>query len=595
MTGEMLIVFAILIATVILFIIDRIRVDVVAMLVLLALAWTRVLSPAEAFSGLSSNAVLSMIAVMIMGNGISRTGIMNKLSDKILSHTSTSEGKIRSTIGFSVGLMSAFIQNIGAVALFLPALTGISKKSHISLSRLIMPLGFAAILGGTLTMIASGPLIILNDLMLQSGLERFPLFYVTPLGIILLIAGLIYFNTIGKRFLPGRKKETAGNYQQELIDKWYLPSKIIKCRIGKDSKLIGLNRDEVNIARKFNIYILAISREDEIVYAPWRYTVFEEDMNLALLCADDTYKLFANEFSLEKIDELDRFEQLSKEDSAGFAEIIVPPRSHIDNKTIRDISLRKNYNIEPLMLIQGNTEFKSDFSDTPLKTGSTIIVHGTWQNISNLRNSGDFVILTPFEKKEFRPGRAWAGLICFLGAIILALLGVKLSLALFSGAVAMVLFKVISIDEAYSAIDWKTVFLIAGLIPLGIAMEKTGAAQFIAENIVNIFAGAHTIILLFVIGALTTLFSLFMSNVAAAVLLIPLIISLAPLMGADARILSMFVAICTANSFILPTHQVNAFLLSVGGYKNRDYIKTGGPMTVIFLIIAVFTTYYLYM
>lgn len=596
MTGDMITVFIILIITIILFVTDRIRVDVIALLVLLSLAWTKILTPAEAFSGLSSNAVLAMIAVMVMGRGIAKTGIMNRFSDIIVSHTSGSENKIRSVIGLSVGTFSAFMQNIGAVALFLPALIGVSKKAKISLSRLIMPLGFAAILGGTLTMIASGPLILLNDLMIQNGLEKFPLFYVTPIGLILLVLGLLYFNTFGKKLLPADNDGGGMDFQRQLIDKWRLPSSIVKCRINKGSPLAGMHRDDINTAKKYGVYILAIGREDEIIYAPWRYTVFEEEMRLCILYTDNEHlQAFADEFNLSIEENVDRFEDLKRSGSAGFAEIIIPPRSHIKGSTIRDIALRKNFNVEPVMLIQGNMEFKSDFSDAPLRTGSTLIVYGKWQHISVLEKTNDFVVLTQYQREDLRPGKSWLALLCFAAAIVLALFGVKLSLALLTGAVAMVILRVISIDELYNAIDWKTVFLIAGLIPLGLAMEKTGAAAYIARHLMTVLQDAHILVLLGAIGVLTTVFTLFMSNVAATVLLVPLVISLAPLIGADGRILSLFVAVCTANSFILPTHQVNAFLLSVGGYKNRDYMKAGGIMTIIFIIIAVLGIYFLYM
>lgn len=595
MTADMVTVFIILFVTVVLFVSDRVRVDIIALLVLLSLAWTGILSPGEAFSGLSGNAVLAMIAVMVMGFGISRTGMMNRLSDFIVSRTAGSETALRGTIGISVGLLSAFVQNIGAVALYLPALVGISRKSKISISRMIMPLGFAAILGGTLTMIASGPLIILNDLMMQNGLDRFSFFFVTPLGLILVVTGLVYFNTIGKKLLPRDGKKDEINYQQKLVDKWHLPSRIIKCRIKSGSPLIGMKREEVGLEERYGVYILAVNHEDETIYAPWRYTTFTENMNLAILCYQNRFGDFARKFHLEKVDEIRKFDELDREDRAGFAKIIITPHSSLKGKTIRQIALRKNYNVEPLILIQGDQEFKSDFSDTPLRSGSILIVYGTWRHIAQLNRTRDFTVLSPIRKEYFSAGKSLMALLCFLGAVGLALLGFNISLALFSGAVAMVLVRVISIEEAYQAINWKTVLLIAGLIPLGLAMEKTGAARFVAENLVGLLGSAHPVILLLAIAVLTTLFSLFMSNVAATVLLVPLVISLAPMVQVDPRILALFVAVCTANSFILPTHQVNAFLLSAGGYRNRDYLRAGGLMTVVFILVVVFATYWIYM
>ena len=283
MITQYFIVITILIVTVIFFILDVLRIDLVAILCMLTLGWSGVLEPLEAISGFSSNAVFAMMAVMVMGYGISQTGVMERFSAWILKIASHSKRKLILMVSLSVGLISSFMQNVGAVALFLPVTLTIARKNNYSPSELIMPMGFAAILGGTLTMIASGPLIILNDLMRDSGLQPFNLFHVTPIGLILLLTGILYFLFLGKYILPGRNKEKKLPEQKLLIDTWHLPYQVYHYLISQNSSLVGKTSEKARIWDQYELNILAISKEKEIVYAPWRETYFKAGQELALL------------------------------------------------------------------------------------------------------------------------------------------------------------------------------------------------------------------------------------------------------------------------------------------------------------------------
>jgi di/tricarboxylate transporter len=227
--------------------------------------------------------------------------------------------------------------------------------------------------------------------------------------------------------------------------------------------------------------------------------------------------------------------------------------------------------------------------------GDTIIVHGLWEKISDLKASYDFVVATPFVVEKKAQSKAGIASLCFLGAIVLALAGAPISMAFFTGAMAMVLSRVLAIQEAYQAIDWKVVFLLAGLIPLGVAMQKTGTAVFLAERVMTLIQGSHPIFMVLTVAVLSTLFSLFMSNVGAIVVLTPLVMGMAEIGGLDPRPLALMAAVCAANSFILPTHQVNALLMSSGGYRNADYFKAGSGMTLLFLLVVVPLFYFFYL
>ena len=595
MTKEIALVLVVLVLTVFLFVTEILRVDIVALITLLLLGWLKLVTPAQAFSGLASNAVVSIIGVMIIGYGIDRSGVMKRITVPVIRLAGFSEKRMTAVISVSVGLISGFMQNIGATALFLPAVMRISRKMKVNASRFLLPMGFSAIQGGTITLVGSGPLIILNDLLKQGGQSPYKLFSVTPIGLALLIGGVLYFLIFGKNVLPSRKSgQLEPSAQQRLIDTWQLPSTIYSCRIPENSRLIGKTSEEVALWARYGLNLLAVKEESEVIYSPWRFTRFARRQELALMGEKKRFHDFVNDYGLEPVGSSDFLNDLRSARQMGFAELIIPPRSPVSGKTIRQIAFRKNFNVEPVMLITGEAEERGDLSDILLRPGDILIVYGAWPRIVELGDHVRFIRITPDDSIDVRTRKPLVSILCFLGAIGLVIAGMPLSLSLLSGAIAMVIFKVISIDEAYQAVGWRTVFLLAGLIPLGIAMDNTGAAAWLAGGLMKLMQGSHPLWIFIGVAALTTIFTLIMSNVAATVLLVPLVLIIGNSTGVNPRSLALLVAVCAANSFLLPTHQVNALLMSPGGYHNRDYLKAGSIMTVLFLIIAVAMIYFLY-
>ncbi len=597
MTLQMALVFLILGVTVLLLVTDTLRVDIVAILVMVTLPWLGLVEPEEAFSGLASNAVVAVIAVMILGYGVDRSGAINRLVRPIALAARSDERLLIGLVTVTVGLISAFMQNIGAAALFLPALLRISKSTGLPASRLLMPMGFAVILGGNLSMVGSTPLLILNDLLQQGGHHPFGLFSVTPVGIALLAAGVIYFLLFGGRLLPGSgeraKKPTST--QTKLIERWHLPATIYHCAIPAKSPLVGRTRGDVRLRAKYGLNLLALTEGDDVLYAPWRHTPFAAGQRLALLGDRNDLNRFVTDYGLMYREDAKPFEDLETAGHAGFAELVIPVRAPLIGKTLREIALRKTYGVEPIMLLSGEREERENFSDEPLQAGTALIVHGRWHRIRAMADNTNFVLITPVESAEAKPQpRPVAALACLAGAILLTLFGFPIALGLLTGALAMILLRIVPIDDAYRAIDWRTVFLLAGLIPLGIAMDHTGAARYVAIQIMQVLEG-HPFLVLFVVGSLTTLLALVISNVAATILLVPLAMVMAGLTGIDPRGLALLVAICASNSFLLPTHQVNALLMSPGGYKTGDFMRTGGALTIIYLVISVSFIYVFYM
>jgi di/tricarboxylate transporter len=595
MSTEIILTFVVLGVTILLFVKEWLRVDVVALCVMLALPWLGLIEPHEALAGLSSNAVFSIIGVMILGSGVDRSGIMSKVTRPILRVAGSNERRL---VGFSsaaVGGISAFMQNIGAAALFLPALLRMARRTGLPESRLLMPVGFAAILGGTLTMVASGPLIILNDILRQGGQPAFNLFAVTPVGLALLAAGILYFFIFGSVVLPGRKGgDDESSPQHELVDAWDLADQVSTVTVTVQSHLAGRTVEEVSLWAAYGVNLLLLREDGDIQPAPWRQTRFAAGQDLALLGPSDKVARFAADHGLELDAETPEWFE-SYRGTGGFAEVVVVPRAPLAGKSIREFGLRKSYSVEPILMLSGAERQPADFSDKPLSVGDVLVVAGTWDHLRRLSRDPSFDVLTPIEGEESDPSKAVTAALCFAGAIALAITGFPLSISLMSGAVMMVLLRVLPIDEAYRAVDWRTVFLLAGLIPLGTAMDKSGAAAYVANSMTSLLADSPTIVLMVAVGLLATLFSLFMSNVAATVLLAPLVMIVGRDAGVDGRALALLVAVCASNSFVLPTHQVNALFMSPGGYRNADYIRAGGIMSLLFLAIAVGTVWLLFM
>ena len=547
MNMDIIIVFIILLAAIVMFTSEKARNDFAAIMIMIALAWSGILSTEEAFSGFSSNAVISVMGVMIIGYGIENTGVMDSVADFIIKKAGVKENRIIAILATSVSVISSFLQNIGAVALFLPAVKKLSSKSGISPQRVIMPMGFAGILGGTLTMVASGPLIVLNDLLKDGGYEPFALFGVTPIGIGIVIAGVLYFYFLAGKLLPSEDESSQG-IKDELLDIYNLPKELYEVDILEGNTLVGNTIEELDIWKIYGIHILGLSDSGDITYIPWRKTRFNHSQTMVIFGEKENIDKFFNVFNLKAKKELDVFKKLGDKKNAGFAEIILPPDSTLSGKTLEEIALRKNYKIEPITYIdpQGN---RLQFIERAMKPGLKVIVFAQWESLISLKESKDFVVISEVRHPEddIRTDKKKYALSILAISILLIILGFSLPLCFFTGAVLMVITKTISIEELYKAIDWKTVFLLAGLIPLGIAFEKSGAAALTAQVIIEVIGSWNLIFIIAVIGLISAFFSLFMSNVAATVLLVPLILIMAESFNINPRGLALLVAVSASN------------------------------------------------
>lgn len=607
-TFENAVVLGLLGLTVFLFVSEIVRVDHAAILVMVLLGLAsyfpgleNIADVNQLFTGFSSNAVISIIAVMIIGAGLDRTGIMNQVAAYILKVGGTSEARIVPIISGTVGVISSFMQNVGAAALFLPVVSRIASRADLALSRLLMPMGFCAILGGTLTMVGSSPLILLNDLMIVDGqlLEPFSLFAPLPIGVALIVTGIVYFVVLGRWVLPTEPARERGGAAQAIDDylkqTYKLKTDLVEVRVPEGNLLVGHTLSDIMYAHAF--YIIGTSYAGQKVIAPRVTTEILTPCRLAILGRRKVIEQICDIYGLEILPELDDFAEDFAPTKAGIAEIVIPPGSGAIGKTPLDLRFRNTYGMSLLAIHRGEETMShvetedhpaTQIGTVPFQAGDTLVVHTPWTYLSKMRSDRDYVIVTSdFPEEDERPQKLGWALFFFAVALGLILFSdLRLSLCLLVGAMGMVTTRVLSLDEAYQAVSWTTVFLLASLIPLGMAVQDTGTAAWIAQQILAALDGWPSWSILAGLAVLATGFTLVMSNVGATVLLVPLAISIAQASGADPRIYALTVAISTSNSFLIPTHQVNALIMGPAGYTVRDFLKSGSIMTILFLIVS---------
>ncbi|WP_320171161.1 SLC13 family permease [Maridesulfovibrio sp.] len=599
MTPEILLVMAVLAFAVLLFIFEWVRVDVVGIIMMVLLPLLGLVTPKQAISGLSSNAVVSIIAVIIIGAGLDKTGVMNSMARVILKFAGKSETRIMSLIAGTVAIISGFMQNIGAAALFLPAAKRIGNQTGVPIGRLLMPMGFCAIIGGCLTLVGSSPLILLNDLMIVGGkhYEPFGLFGVTPIGLILIAAAIVYFILFGRFILPSKSvDEVSGPMSELLTDTYGGIGSLFELHVpetwSSDRDLRGLELRPIYFST-----IVAIARDKGKTHkiAPEALEKILPGDHLAVVGPLDFVRNMAADLGWELKEELATFAEELSPNNAGIMEGIITPRSELVGMTLRQLRIRDRFQVSPLAIFRGEKLFISGLTDIKLESGDALLLHGRWEMFHMLKDRPDFVFTEDVKGEILRTEKAKVALM-WLGVSLVMILGlhIQLSIALLTGALGMVLTKVLSIDEAYQSVDWMTVFLLGGLIPLGMAFENTGAAKYIADTIMAALGQPSALVLLTVIGALTSFFTLVASNVGATVLLVPLSMNMALNAGVDPRIAALTVAVAASNTFVLPTHQVNALIMRPGGYKTIDYVRAGAGMTVLYMVVMIFALMTLY-
>lgn len=614
MTLEMWLTLGILALAIVFFVTEWLRVDVVALIVVVTLMISGLLSPQEAIAGFANPVVLTIASLFVIGGGILQTGLASAIGNRVLKIAGNHPGRLMVTIMVSVALLSAFMSDTGTVAVLLPAVMALAAGAQVSPSRLLIPLSYGALLGGAATLIGTPPNLIVSDLLRQNGFQPFRFFDYTPIGLVLIVAGILFMALVGKRLLPNRtpvqevqRVETLA----ELVRRYQLPNNLFRLRVRKSSALVGKTIAESAFGKDFHTNIIELRRQPGtrpllglgdgfLVWKagkvrgmkPSAETTFQPD-DVVLVQGDvtDVGHLAASwDLAVQPADAAD--EQALMNQEVGLAEVLLPQESRLIGKTLVDSHFGGTYRLSVLDIRRPGSDQKLPLKTTALRFGDTLLVQGPWEKILTLRKQmRDFVVIGEPERKLGEAKHSKAPLAALiLAGMLVAMVGefVPLATASMAGALLMILSGCVTIDEAYGFIDWKSIVLVAGMLPMSTALEKVGLISLASGQLTGSLGLLGPVWMLAGLFLVTSLFTQVLSNTATAVLLAPLALATAHNLGVQPQAFLMAVAIAASMAFASPVASpVNTLVMAAGNYRFSDYIKVGLPLIAITTVIVV--------
>jgi di/tricarboxylate transporter len=587
LTTDNLLVLGILFVAILLFVSEKLRVDVVAMMVLAALVVAGLVTVEEAFSGFASPAVIVVWAVFIVSAGLTRCGVADLIARQAMRLAGRSHLRLTVLLMVAVGFMSAFMSNVGAAAILLPAVMSVARETDIPPSKLLIPLAWASLLGGNVTMIGTPPNILASSILEgYSGIEPFTFFDFVPMGLVTLAAGILFLASVGRRLLPER---TPGG---GLVDSYPVQEYLTEARVVADSPLIGKTVQEADLEGRHGLNVIHVHlccQDGETVPAMTEHRLEPGD-ELHLEATASAILEAGQTLGLRPVPDrpIQPWEPQPERAAFELVEVVLAPSSSLRCKTLRQIDFRSRFGLAVLAIRhRGETLFER-LGDVQLDFGDSLLLQGPVEAINLLRQEDDFLLLEmpPLETRRTR--KAPVAVAILLGVVIVAAAGwLHVSAAMFIGALLMVLSGTLTMDEAYGSIHWQSVFLIAGMLPLGLAMQSTGTAQLLADQIVALVGDWGPLAVMMGIYLVTGLLTEVISNAAAAVLAVPIAIDAALSLGANPHAFVMATVIAASTSFLMPIgHQVNVLVFGPGGYRFADYAKVGIWLNLLLFILT---------
>ncbi len=578
-----------------LFITEKIRADLVALLVLVALAVSRILTPLEALAGFSSSAIITILGVFILTDALERTGVTQTLGLALVRLGGGHEGRMMLALMLGGAFLSLFMNNIAAGAVLMPAAVGLARERKISPSRLMMPLAFGTLLGGMATLLTTTN-ILASVTLRDHNLPTFNLLTFAPIGLPAVVAGTAYMFFIGRRLLPHRAPADWERLLQagrgRLADIYGLRERWFQARVQRDSPLAGMTLAEAGLGAGLGVNVIAILYDGKSRLAPPPPT---------RLNAGDTLYLEARQEQLESLrargldvlnptatdgDTSELGARIEDED-IGLFEVILSPRSNAVGKTLREIHFREKYGLSVIAIWREGRPRRVGVGDMALQSGDALLVLGPRRRAQLLQSEPDFIVLSTIGAENVRRSKAkW---VVAIMAIVLGLsaIGVlPVAEAMLAGGLAAVLIGALTMDEAYQAIEWRVIFLIAGMLPAGVAMTKTGAALWIANGIVNVIGGMGPLVVLLALMIITMLLTQVMTGQATITILAPIALTTAQVIGGNAFTFVLGTALASSMAFLTPLgHPVNVLVMGPGGYKFNDFARVGLLLVILLLIL----------
>lgn len=603
---QLTLTFIILIATVILFVTNRVRADLVAVMALLAFVIFEILTPAEALAGFANSVVIMIAALFVVGAGILRTGLAGMAGNLLLKWSGDRELRLFILLLVIVASVGAFMSNTGTVALMLPIVVSVAMSIQVSPSKFLMPLSYIASMSGLMTLIASPPNLIVSQILVDNGYPKLGFFTITPIGIIATITVIIYLVIVRNKLLPNDQKRTQTNagYKlspQKLAKEYALHDKLFCVTVPIGSRIVGKRLAEMKLPATYHIYIMKIQRHatDGINLLSMTYqeiagpsTVLQEGDILYIQghMEDverfvDNYQLLLEASSDEQVEDL-----ISKK--IGVAEVLLTPQSRLINETVRKTGFREKYNLNIIGINRKGDYLLRDMAEQRLRFGDAILVQGTWDDIDLLsRETQDVVVVG--QPKEHAGVAAATGKAPIAGAIMALMVGLMVFevfdavISVLIGAVLMIVTGCLrNMDDAYSKMNFESIVLVAAMLPMATALEKTGGMVILSDGIIQVLGKYGPYGVLVGIYLLTVIFGQFVSNTATAVLFAPIAMTAAMTMDANPYTFMIAVAAAAGMAFATPiASPTNSLVLTAGGYKFMDFVRVGVPLQVIMFIV----------
>ncbi len=582
MTVEIVVVLILAVAAVVLFASEKFPVDLVALMLMATLLLTGIVTVEEGISGFSNTATVTVGAMFILSAGLFKTGIVNYLGSHVIKLYRFNFWIAMVATMIVAAILSAFINNTPVVAIFIPILLGVASKINVSVSKLLIPLSFAAMFGGVCTLIGTSTNILVSTIAERYGQPAMTMFEFTPLGAIFLAAGILYMLLIGIHLIPDRRTE------EDLTKDFGMGDYIAEIVLLPETKSVGQRLHESALVREVDIEVLEVTRNGKKLRLPPSRLVLQ---------ASDVLRVVGDVEKIKKLQEREgiKLKPLARlqdgdlmDEETTLVEAIVAPNSFLEGKTLKQVRFQEVYEATALALRHRGTVLHTKLGTTKLKAGDVLLVEAPKDRLQRLKEDDAFVFVTEVGLPQFRREKTLPALAIVGGVIAVAAAGmVPIVVSAISGCVLLVLSRCLTLEEAYKAIDWKVIFLLAGALTLGVALEKTGSALVLSNLLITSVGSFGPLALVAAFYLLTSLLTETMSNNATAVLLAPIAIVAADSLQVDARPFLMAIAFAASASFMTPVgYHTNTMIYGVGQYKYGDFLKVGTPLNILFWIIA---------
>ena len=599
MTDQMLILFSILAAAIALFVWGRLRTDVVAILVMLALMLSGVLTPQESFAGFGQPVVIIIAGMFIVSEAMVATGVTHRLGQMVLKAGGTNEALLIALVMWMTGLIGAFMSSSAVVAMMIPVVMAIANKTGLNRKRLLMPLAVAGLTSGMMTLIASSPNLIIENTLHAHHLEPLGFFAWAPFGLAVLTAATLFL-LLARRLLSRHQTAEAGGTRQEtildLLEAYGLGNRWHRLRVPAHSPLRTQTVAGARLRRHFGCVVVSLERQrdGEMLFLPaLPETVFEPEDTIAIVADFTQAQALMEAHSLTPVPQLDEHLRYEILQEIGAAEIMLAPESKLIGKTLRQLEFRGRYRATVVAIRHRGKALITDLVDLPLDFGDTLLVWGDWDDIRRIgEDRENFVVLAlPTEYQERLPARRRAPFaLGILGAMIAAMSFQLLpnSATVLIAAIAMVATGCVKLDAIYRVISWKTVVVIAGMLPLATALSKTGATDLMANQLVAALGALGPITMQGVLFLVTAVVGLFISNSATAVLIAPIAIQAAESLHVSPAAFVMTVSIACCAAYVTPVSSpVNMLVMEPGGYSFWDFVKVGLPLMLLTMVVTI--------